>query len=74
MKVRQRLVDFMQLISAMLIAGSLLCPNSHASQTDASHGAGQMRPVISGKLLEKPFTRAKTSISRKDAALEAADA
>ena len=40
MKARQRLVHFMQLISAMLIAGSLLCPNSHASQTDASHDAG----------------------------------
>ena len=36
MKTSQRLVHMMPLIPAMLIAGSLLCPNSHAVQTETS--------------------------------------
>ena len=34
MKARQRWIHMIQLLTAVLIVGSLLCPNSHAVQTN----------------------------------------
>jgi hypothetical protein len=48
MKDRQQLVHMMQFVPIILIVGSLLCPTSHAIQTDVPQDAGgtEQNPIL----------------------------